>query len=70
MAYIKVCWPDSQALMSLTDEDMEDYGIELGEDCSYFVPEEDYEEVFSVAEDRRLNESWDDRKKEVPWHYN
>lgn len=70
MSYIKVSWPDSQALMSLTDEDMEDYGIELGEDCSYFVPEEDYEEVFSVAEDRRLNESWDDRKKEEPWHYN
>lgn len=70
MAYIKVSWPDSQALMSLTDEDMEDYGIELGEDCSYFVPEEDYEEVFSVAEDRRLNESWDDRKKEEPWQYN
>jgi hypothetical protein len=70
MSYIKVSWPDSQALMSLTDEDMEDYGIELGEDCSYFVPEEDYEEVFSVAEDRRLNESWDDRRKEEPWQYN
>ena len=70
MSYIKVSWPDSQALRSLTDEDMEDYGIELGEDCSYFVPEEDYEEVFSVAEDRRLNESWDDRRKEEPWQYN
>ena len=70
MSYIKVSWPDSQALMSLTDEDLEDYGIELGEDCSYFVPEEDYEEVFSVAEDRRLNESWDNRRKEEPWQYN
>ena len=52
MRYIKVLWPDSQALMSLTDEDMEDYGIELGEDCSYFVPEEDYDEIMELAETR------------------
>lgn len=52
MGYIKVFWPESQALMELTDEDMEDYGIELGEDCSYFVPEEDYDEIFALAEKR------------------
>lgn len=52
MGYIKVNWPESQALMSLTDEDMEDYGIELGPDCSYFVPEEDYDEIFELAEVR------------------
>ena len=52
MGYIKVMWPESQALMELTDEDMEDYGIELGEDCSYFVPEEDYDEIFALAEER------------------
>ena len=52
MGYIKVMWPESQALMELTDEDMEDYGIELGEDCSYFVPEEDYDEIFALAEKR------------------
>jgi hypothetical protein len=55
MGYIKVLWPESQALMSLTDEDMEEYGIELGEDCSYFVPEEDYDEIIDLAQDR-LNE--------------
>lgn len=57
MAYIKVSWPDSQALMSLTDSDMEDYGIELGDDCSYFVPEEDYDEIFELAEEREIEES-------------
>jgi len=49
MQYIKVSWPESQALMSLTDEDMEDYGIELGDDCSYFVPKEDYDEIMELA---------------------
>ena len=50
MAYVKVMWPESQALMSLTDEEMDEYGIELGDDCSYFVPEEDYDEIFKLAE--------------------
>ena len=52
MGYIKISWPQSQALMSLTDEDMDEYGIELGEDCSYFVPEEDYDEIMELAEKR------------------
>ena len=52
MGYVKVSWPDSQALMSLTDEDMEEYDIEYGDNCSYFVPEEDYDEVFELAEKR------------------
>ena len=69
MAYIKVSWPDSQALMSLTDSDMEDYGIELGEDCSYFVPEEDYDEIFELAEERELEESENERGEELPWDY-
>lgn len=69
MGYIKVFWPESQALMSLTDEDMEDYGIELGEDCSYFVPEEDYDEVFELAENREIEASWDARGNEKPWDY-
>ena len=69
MGYIKVCWPDSQALMSLTDEDMEDYGIELGEDCSYFVPEEDYEEIYELAKNREIEASWDARGNEKPWDY-
>lgn len=69
MGYIKVCWPDSQALMSLTDEDMEEYGIELGNDCSYFVPEEDYEEIFELAENREIEASWDARGEEKPWDY-
>ena len=52
MGYVKVSWPYSQALMSLTDKDMEEYGIEYGADCSYFVPEEDYDEIFELAEKR------------------
>lgn len=56
MAYVKVMWPDSQALMTLTDEEMDEYGIELGDDCSYFVPEEDYDEVYELAEERMLQE--------------
>jgi len=52
MGYIKVCWPDSQMFMELTDEEMDEYGIELGDDCSYFVPEEDYEEAYGIAEER------------------
>ena len=38
--------------MELTDEEMDEYGIELCDDCSYFVPEEDYEEVYELAEER------------------
>jgi len=56
MGYVKVFWPDSQALMSLTDEEMDEYGIELGDDCSYFVPEEDYDEVYELAEERMRKE--------------
>jgi hypothetical protein len=52
MAYIRIGWPDSQALMSLTDEDMDEYGIEYGADCSYFIPEDDYDEIFELAEQR------------------
>lgn len=56
MAYVKVMWPDSQALMTLTDEEMDEYGIELGDDCSYFVPEEDYDEIYELAEERMRQE--------------
>lgn len=56
MGYVKVMWPESQALMSLTDEEMDEYGIELGEDCSYFVPEEDYDEIYALAEERMRQE--------------
>lgn len=56
MGYVKVMWPESQALMSLTDEEMDEYGVELGEDCSYFVPEEDYDEVYELAEERMRKE--------------
>ena len=69
MGYIKISWPESQALMSLTDGDMDDYGIELGEDCSYFVPEEDYDEIMELAENRMIEESWNNRDKEKPWNY-
>lgn len=56
MGYVKVMWPDSQALMTLTEEEMDEYGIELGDDCSYFVPEEDYNEVYELAEERMRQE--------------
>lgn len=56
MAYVKVMWPDSQALMTLTDEEKDEYGIEFGDDCSYFVPEEDYNEVYELAEERMRQE--------------
>jgi len=69
MGYVKVLWPDSQALMSLTDDEMEEYGIELGDDCSYFVPEEDYEEVYAIAEDRMRQEIENSRSSEMPWDY-
>ena len=69
MGYIKVSWPDSQALMSLTEGDMEDYGIELGEDCSYFVPEEDYDEIMELAETREIERSVEERGEEKPWDY-
>lgn len=52
MGYTKVCWPESQLLMSLTDEDMDKLGIELGDDCSYFVPDENYDEAFFLAGQR------------------
>lgn len=68
MGYIKISWPESQTLMSLTEEDMEDYGVELGEDCSYFVPEEDYEEILDLAQNR-LNEELASSRSEMPWDY-
>lgn len=52
MGYIRVAWPESQMFMELTDEEMEDFGIELGDDCSYFVPEEEYDEAYELAEER------------------
>lgn len=67
--YIKISWPESQILMNLTDEDIEDYGIEYGDDCSYFVSEQDYEEVMELAEERALERSEDERSKEEPWGY-
>ena len=45
MGYIKVNWPQSQVLMDLEEEEMDDLGIEFGEDCSYFVPEDAIEEL-------------------------
>ena len=69
MPYIRISWPESQKLMSLTDGDMADYGIELGEDCSYFVPEEDYQEILELAEIRAVEESCEERGKERPWDY-
>lgn len=45
MGYIRVSWPQSQKLMDLEDEVMEELGIELGEDCSYFVPEDSLDEL-------------------------
>ncbi len=45
MGYIKVNWPQSQVLMDLEEEEMDNLGIEFGEDCSYFVPEDAIEEL-------------------------
>jgi hypothetical protein len=45
MGYIRVGWPDSQRLMDLEDNELEVLGIEYGEDCSYFVPEDSLEEL-------------------------
>lgn len=45
MGYIRVSWPESQRIMDLDDEELEDLGIELGEGCSFFVPEESVEEL-------------------------
>jgi hypothetical protein len=52
MGYIKIAWPDSQMIMELSEDEMEEYGIELGDDCSYFVPEEDYDEIYALAEEK------------------
>ena len=68
MGYIKISWPDSQVLMSLTDDDLEDYGIEFGDECSYFVPEEDYDEIMELAQNR-LNEELESGRDEKPWEY-
>jgi hypothetical protein len=52
MGYVKVSWPDSQMFMELSDEEMDEYGIELGDDCSYFVPDDVYDEAYQLAEER------------------
>lgn len=69
MGYINITWPDSQLIMELTEGDMEDYGIELGEDCSYFVPEEDYDEIMELAQNRLAEHLQESRGKEKPWDY-
>ena len=48
MGYIRVGWPDSQSLMELEDDELDDLGIELGEDCSYFVPVDSVEELWET----------------------
>lgn len=69
MGYIKISWPESQMIMELSEEEMDEYGIELGEDCSYFVPEEDYEEIYELAEERMRESIEGSREKERPWDY-
>jgi len=46
MGYIKVFWPDSQYLMDIEPDEMDEHGIEYGEDCSFFVPEDEADWVF------------------------
>ena len=46
MGYIKVFWPDSQYITSLDVDELEEHGIEYGEECSVFVPEEESDWVF------------------------
>ena len=69
MGYIKISWPESQMIMELSEEEMDEYGIELGDDCSYFVPEEDYEEIYAIAEERMRESIEGSRSKEMPWDY-
>ena len=69
MGYIKVSWPESQMFMELTPEELEEYGVEFGEDCSYFVPEEDYEEIYAIAEERMRESIEGTRNQEKPWDY-
>lgn len=38
MSYLKVVWPYSQKLMDLEEDELNELGIEFGDDCSYFVP--------------------------------
>ena len=45
MSYIKVSWPDSQRYNELSEEELEEFGIELGSDASYMVPEDVIDEV-------------------------
>lgn len=45
MGYIRVDWSQSQYIMELTEEEIEELGIECGEQCDYFVPEESLDEV-------------------------
>lgn len=51
MGYIKVNWPESQALMDLEEEELDNLDIEIGEDCSYFVPED----AIEVLEERGIH---------------
>lgn len=45
MGYVRIDWPESQEYMRLTERQMEKYGIELGPDCSFLIPEDNIEEV-------------------------
>lgn len=45
MRYIKVSWPDSQRYNELSEEKLEEFGIELGSDASYFIPEDVIDKV-------------------------
>ena len=50
--YIRIEWPESQYFMCLTDEEMEEYGIEFGDECSYLIPEDVYDEVEKLVQER------------------
>lgn len=69
MEYVRVCWPESQMFMELTEDEIEECGIELGEDCSYFIPEDVYDEVYKIAEDRMYETLVGSQRDELPWDY-
>ena len=50
--YIRIEWPESQYFMCFTDEEMEEYGIELGPESSYFIPTDVYDEVEKLVKER------------------
>ena len=53
--YLKLDWPESLKIMDLTDDELAQFNIVSGPEKSYFIPEENMEEVDKLIETKNVS---------------